>query len=457
MTIVANFSHINTYRDVTFLQSIKLYSGINAALYLDSSHSNNEKEIQEWQKTAHCIYDSILNEKFSFYTFIVDLVTFQYLKKVILRVMLPNLIKKIDAQAVKTSSLADKTITKLSSLSSSSKTPVVPIKEVKVPSNKALPALDTTVDKIKSLPTGQLPVVSIKEPPVSLGKVPVVEGSSKSLEVALRVKEYFEKNKRLLFDKENARRKEEFFKEWTSNPQKRIYCRTQEEADKIFVEVEKEVSEYLDQKIQSFKKGENVQLPWFYHATKQEKLFSIIHFKQIHVKYPYGKTLANGFFSELGAYFSTKDESSPRFGEVTIALGAEDLSKQEADYLEVGTQKHKNAPSALWVRVKKDVSLTSKTVAHIVVENNEDKKRLFDKVNAPERLVGSGGMNVNKKTVKEMIDQCPILTRWASDIICQSFHDTHIYQLSKTWERTQENLPGPGFANLPYLQEYKPA
>lgn len=420
MTAIAGFSHINGYREISFSQSIRLCSSINAVIHLDISNPKNQQKMKDWQKTAHRIHDSILNEKLTFYRFTIDVFTLQFIKRLFLRIALPVLIQKVD-----------KTVAVFPSTSVESPTPTLTVE----------PTLENPLAKADVTPLKPLEEVLPKDEPK-----PFFE-PSKSLDAALRVKNYFEKNKRTLFDRENARRKEDFLKNWISNPHKRVYWKVKEEADKIFQEMEKEVSEYLDQKIKELNEHKDVKLPWFYHATKEDKVVEIINWQHIRQNYPNGKAYASNFTGGLGCYFSTKDESSPRFGGYTFAVGAEELSKLDATYLEVGTQKHKLAPPALWVRVNKNVPIKCNTVAHIVVESSKDKNELLEKFKNPALT----GFRLRQKSMD--ITRCPVLTRLASDIICESFHETHTYMLPKLWERHKDNLSDSGFVSLPYLQE----
>lgn len=99
--IAADFAHINCYRDLSLLQSFKLWSITTKVVQLSPTDPNKYQQQKDWQQVAHRIHHSLISEKFTFYRLVLDIITLKFIKKLTLKIMLPHLIKKIDTAVLK--------------------------------------------------------------------------------------------------------------------------------------------------------------------------------------------------------------------------------------------------------------------------------------------------------------------------------------------------------------------
>lgn len=124
-----------------------------------------------------------------------------------------------------------------------------------------------------------------------------------------------------------------------------------------------EILEYVKAKKEALEKGEDVALPRFFHATKEEHLDSILNGKTITIQDP-------GYMRPPGVYVSTNDESE-KYGPYTFALTNKAVYPYEGSYF-VGREKEEKRleeHASVWVCVKHDVALSAESVAHIAVDD----------------------------------------------------------------------------------------
>lgn len=119
----------------------------------------------------------------------------------------------------------------------------------------------------------------------------------------------------------------------------------------------KMVNEYILGKMNTLMTEGDVTLPRFYHAT-QKASWPLIVNSQINQT-----DAAMGH----GAYVSTKDESSSRYGPNTFALTEDAVYPHQAAYYTGG-----QVADAMWARVASNITVSPKTVVHFVSEKASD-------------------------------------------------------------------------------------
>lgn len=99
MTSVAGFAHVNHYRDLSFLQAFRLGSVTDELLVssVQSANINTVKAVVTWKWVVNRL-SRVHTTGSSLYGSLVDVITFQFLKKILVKKYLrPDVIRKIDA------------------------------------------------------------------------------------------------------------------------------------------------------------------------------------------------------------------------------------------------------------------------------------------------------------------------------------------------------------------------
>lgn len=213
MASLADFAHINNYRELTFLQGLKLCPITTKVIQLNIAEPSNQKKIKDWQKVVYRVHDSITNDKFIFYKALLDVISLQFIKKLILRVILPYLIKRIDSAVAK----LPKPIDYLAQ----------PTLEGSFSQNRVSLNYSTSLD-----------------------------------EVVDRIRKYFNENRTKLFDIVMPIGK---------------YTWSLQQREKDLITIEKEVNDYFNEKMRLISQSRSVALPFWYHATKEDNFMNIIN------------------------------------------------------------------------------------------------------------------------------------------------------------------------------------
>ena len=112
MSTVAGFAHVNHYREMSYLQLYRLRSNINQVVKLDIIDVANQKQVLDWEDVAYRLNNSVKTSR-PFFRFIGDLLTLQFIKKWTLQIILPGLIKDIDAVVAKVYAARGKPVPKM--------------------------------------------------------------------------------------------------------------------------------------------------------------------------------------------------------------------------------------------------------------------------------------------------------------------------------------------------------
>jgi hypothetical protein len=319
MSMLTKFAHVKNYRELSFFQTVSMWPITNRVVQLDKTKPYNLQQLKNWQQMAYRVHDSLTNEKFTFYRVVLDVVTMQFVKQILLRIMLPHMIKKINQ------------------------------------------ALGGPFKGLAPIPTYHPPIV----PSLVSKKFDGIRISldtstkEKSLETLFIVKDYFQTKKRDLFNKES---------------ETAMRGSSLDIKEARFKAIEEEITEYLDKKIKLLVDGHDTKLPWFYHATKEKNLIPIINAKNLQEMNPpggYGK----------GVYFSTEDEHNDRYGNHTFAVGSDVISSLSAEYFVPSTDYwNPNKCDSMFVRVRSSVPIEWSSVAHMIVDTPKDKEEIFSKL-----------------------------------------------------------------------------
>lgn len=405
---------INNYEQLTFSQARKLSKPAKVDISISritSQSLNYEANLDTIANTLNLIHASIIHYSFSTSRFqkFLHIFTGRYFKIHLLRRSLPSLINVVNREAmtlfnVKDSELQANEIALAAAvhLQYPASTPFLhTYHKIKVYQN---PLSQKSATPAKSAVPMPMPMPVPVVPAKSTVPVPVVAVLAKPTAQALP-----------------------FF-----TGKAAIKWQVLEDAHQLFLrdyplnsgwdQTARMINDYIEGKKHTLTDTGDVSLPRFYHATQAASWPLIAKSKQI-----IQTKAAKGY----GAYVSTGDESSGRYGSKTFALTGGAVHFHPGSYFKANASfVDKNQ---LWVRVEHEIDINPKTVAHFVSEDaakcQEDGLEFLTTFNF----------------------DVPVITREASKRISQLFNQVQPdYYLPKIWQLM------PGGADISTLKNIHP-
>ena len=198
-------------------------------------------------------------------------------------------------------------------------------------------------------------------------------------------------------------------------------------------ETAKKVNDYFQSRIARLGRGENVAIPFYYHATgkflanPQDALYSIAN---THTLNESKLNCVQG----PGVYFSNSDESHNSYGPYTIAM---DPSLVEGDGINVTYSSGRpctktSEEKAAWMCLtNSDLRLDTTKVAYVIVPEEEK-----DIIAITKNLWGEGEFDCSFHV--------DVITRDVADEIRKSIKGVHIHKFHKDWKlyNILNNSPG---------------
>ena len=193
-------------------------------------------------------------------------------------------------------------------------------------------------------------------------------------------------------------------------------------------ETAKKVNDYFENRIARLRTGENVAIPFYYHATGKTVVHSrnnVLKPKEVLYSLATTQTLnkSSGGVQGPGVYFSNSDESHNNYGPYTIAM---DPSLVEGDGINVtysfGLPCTKTSEEmAAWMCLpNSDLILDATKVAYVIVPKEEDI------IPIKQDLWGE-----SKVDYAFFVDT---ITRDVADEIRKSIKGVHIHKFHKDWK-----------------------